>query len=155
VLNTLEKIIGESGLDPASCVLRHITRSSRLVVASFDAAFRPLGLTGHQFNLLMTLGRSGPMTVNNLAAAIGMHASTTPRLVAPLGRQGLVRSQPGTDRRERLLAITAKGRAKLIRAYPRWAEVQRRIMGQIGDREWSMGKSILKNIRKSLRNLRR
>jgi DNA-binding MarR family transcriptional regulator len=147
----LESIILESNLDPAFCVLRHVTRTSRIVVSAFDMALSPVGITGHQFNLLMTLARSGPLNVNSLAAAVGMHTSTTPRLIAPLARRGLVRARAGIDRRERHMVITKKGYALLLRAFPKWAEVQRRIVSQLGDREWSSEIDVLKNIRRSLR----
>jgi DNA-binding MarR family transcriptional regulator len=146
----LQRLIAESNLDPAACVLRHITRASRRIVAAFDEAFRPYGLTGHQFNLLMTLARQGPMNVNGLAAAVGMHPSTTPRLLAPLKRHGLLRSQAGTDRRERVIAITRKGQACLLRAFPRWAAVQRHVMDQLGTEEWSSAMTALRKIRASL-----
>jgi DNA-binding MarR family transcriptional regulator len=147
----LEKLILENHLDPAFCVLRHVTRTSRIVVSAFDMALGPVGLTGHQFNLLMTLARSGPLNVNHLAAAVGMHPSTTPRLVAPLARRRLVRGHAGIDGRERLMVITKKGFALLLRAFPKWAEVQRRIVSQLGEREWSSEMDVLRNIRKSLR----
>lgn len=148
-MESLERLIGETNLDPASCALRHLTRTSRLIVASFDAAFSPLNLTGHQFNLLMTLARSGPMTVNYLAAVVGTHPSTIPRLIAPLKRRGLVRSQVGTDRRERLIASTRKASGLLLRAFPRWAETQRKIVSQLGDKEWSLTMAGLEKLRKS------
>src|SRR5579864_217773 len=53
VATALENLIRESKLEPASCVLRHVTSTSRLIVAAFDAALSPAGLTGHQFNLLV------------------------------------------------------------------------------------------------------
>lgn len=147
----LEKLIRESKLDTASCVLRHITRTSRLIVATFDAALSQVGLTGHQFNLLMTLARGGPMNVNGLAAAVGMHPSTTPRLIAPLVRNGLIRTQAGTDRRERLVTVTRKGTGILLRAFPRWAEVQRNIVAQLGEGEWPATMAGLRKIRHSIR----
>jgi DNA-binding MarR family transcriptional regulator len=151
VATALEKTIEESHLDPATCVLRHVTRASRVIVASFDAAFAPVGLTGHQFNLLMTLARLGPMNVNNLAAAVGMHPSTTPRLIAPLARGRLVRTRPGEDRRVRVIAITRKGRARLARAFPRWVKLQKRMVSLLGTEEWSSTMASLKKIRASLR----
>jgi DNA-binding MarR family transcriptional regulator len=151
VATALEKSIQKSKLDPATCVLRHITRTSRLIVATFDAAFAPVGLTGHQFNLLMTLARLGPMNVNKLAAAVGMHPSTTPRLIAPLTRGRLVRTHLGEDRRVRVIAVTRKGRARLARAFPRWAEVQKKLVSHLGPEEWSSAMTSLKKIRVSLR----
>jgi DNA-binding MarR family transcriptional regulator len=146
----LERAILDSGLDPEACALRHVARASRLIVASFDAALRPVGLSGHQFNVLMTLARRETLNVNGLAAAVGMHPSTTPRLIAPLIRYGWVRTQPGIDQRERFIVITSKGLARLVRAYPLWADIQRKVVGHLGDRRWSSTTAALRSIRKSL-----
>jgi DNA-binding MarR family transcriptional regulator len=151
VSTALEKLIQESRLDPASCVLRHVTRTSRLLVTAFDAALSEAGLTSHQFNLLMVLARAGSMNVNSLAAAVGMHPSTTPRLIARLVEDGLIRVKSGPDRRERLIAITRKGDERLRRAYPCWAVVQREILHQLGDNVWLTTIKKLKDIRTALR----
>ena len=151
VSRALEQAIEASHLDPDVCVLRHVTRTSRLVVANFDAAFAPFGLSGLQFNALMTLARRGPLNVGALSNAVGMHSSTTPRLMAPLLRERLVEARTGADRRERVLSVTAKGRGRLLRAYPSWVELQARIVGSIGEARWSTAMVALKSIRKSLR----
>jgi DNA-binding MarR family transcriptional regulator len=147
----LQETIDASDLDPAACILRHVTHTSRLVVAAYDAALRPAGLTGHQFNVLMTLARSGAMNVSNLSVRVGMHSSTTPRLIAPLQRDGLVRIEQGADRRERRIAITAKGSARLVRAFPLWAQVQQKVVDDFGTTRWSGAMKVLQRLRKSLR----
>jgi DNA-binding MarR family transcriptional regulator len=132
----LEKLIKDSGLDPTCCVLRQVTRTSRTIVAAFDAALAPAGVTAHQFTVLVAVAHGGPMNVNALAAAVGMHPSTTPRMIAPLTRRGLVRVHQGADRRERLVTVTAKGNKTLLCAYPLWAEVQRSILQHLGPAAW-------------------
>jgi DNA-binding MarR family transcriptional regulator len=146
----LEKLIEESELNPTCCVLRHVTHTSRVIVAAFDAALGPAGLTAHQFTVLGALAHGGPMNVNGLAAAVGMHPSTTPRMISPLTRRNLVRVQHGADRRERLVSITAKGNETLLRAYPLWAEVQRSILQHLGPAAWPGIIQSLSAIRKSL-----
>jgi DNA-binding MarR family transcriptional regulator len=150
VSDSLQKAIQASHLDPDACVLRHVTRTSRLIVAAFDTAFSPVGLSGHQFNLLMTLARRGPLNVGSLAAAVGMHPSTTPRLIAPLVRDRLILTRAGADRRERVIGITRKGRSRLLQAFPHWIDVQTRVVGQLGERRWSSAMAALRNIRGSL-----
>ena len=149
-MTQLERIIRESGLEPRACVLRHLTRTSRAVVANFDAALSPSGLTGNQFNVLMALAHRGPLKVNDLAAAIGMHPSTTPRLLAPLKRRRFVGTRTGRDRRERLIAITSSGTRALIVAYPSWARVQQHILKRLSDDGWSEAMEVLRSIRESL-----
>jgi DNA-binding MarR family transcriptional regulator len=148
----LENFIRQSNLDPSFCVLRHVTRTSRSVVAAFDTALKPTGLTGNQFNLLMTLARMGPMNVNAVAAAVGMHPSTVPRLVAPLAGRRLVRTRAGADRRQRLITVTENGRRKLMAAYPYWAALQRQVVARLGDEGWVAAMRMLQQVRKSVDN---
>ena len=80
-----------------------------MIVAAFNAALAPASVTAHQFTVLTALAYGSPMSVAALAEAVGMHSSTTPRKIAPLVRRGLVRIRQGEDRRQRLIALTAKG----------------------------------------------
>jgi DNA-binding MarR family transcriptional regulator len=124
-------------LAPDACVLRHVARVSRAVVAAYDPALAPFGLTGHQFNLMMTLRQSGALTVGALAATLGMDASGVPRAIKPLAQAGLVQVERGADRRQRMLSLTPAGLDRLNRAEPAWASVQAELVGQIGGEAWS------------------
>src|SRR5262245_22547688 len=115
-----------------ACVLRHVARVSRAVVSAFDPALAPLGLTGHQYNLMVTLGELGPMTVGNLADKLGMDASGVPRAIRPLGDSGLVAVERGADRRQRVLSLTASGKALIDRATPEWLRVQSELVEAVG-----------------------
>lgn len=146
----LKKLVERTGLDPACCVLRQVTRTSRMVVAAFDAALEPVGVTAHQFTVLVALAYGGPMNVSELAHTVGMHPSTTPRKLAPLARRGLVRIRHGEDRRQRLIALTARGIAALKRAFPLWAEIQRDILQHLGPGAWPPIMQSLSAIRAAL-----
>jgi DNA-binding MarR family transcriptional regulator len=125
-----------SPLSPDACVLRHVARASRAVVAAYDPALAPFGLTGHQFNLMMTLSQLGPMTVGSLAETLGMDASGIPRAIRPLADEGLVAVERGSDRRQRLLSLTQTGRSRLERATPAWSRVQTELVEAIGPSRW-------------------
>src|SRR5262245_62823894 len=86
-----------SPLSPDACILRHVARASRAVVSAYDPALAAFGLTGHQFNLMMTLGNMGPMTVGALADTLGMDASGVPRAIRPLSDQDLISVERGAD----------------------------------------------------------
>jgi DNA-binding MarR family transcriptional regulator len=136
--------------ETSACVLRHVSRTSRAVVAVFDEALKPAGLTGNQFNLLMSLAQDGPMTVNTLARHIGVDSSTVPRAVAPLKRDRLVAVDVGTDRRQRVIAITAAGCRRLAIALPRWEAVQQSILKSVGHTAWDSLIADLRKVRRAL-----
>lgn len=138
-----------SALATDSCILRHVARTSRAVVAAYDPALAPFGLTGHQFNLMTTLANIGPMTVGALADTLGMDASGVPRAIRPLSDENLVAVERGQDRRQRVLSLTPTGRAKLDKATPAWTKVQAELIGTIGANRWVALMSELRIVRKA------
>jgi DNA-binding MarR family transcriptional regulator len=138
-----------SALSTDSCILRHVARASRAVVAAYDPALAPFGLTGHQFNLMMTLANMGPLTVGALADTLGMDASGVPRAIRPLSDEGLVAVERGQDRRQRVLSLTTIGRAKLDRATPAWTKVQAELVDVIGANRWVSLMAELRTVRKA------
>jgi len=134
---------------PDACILRHISRVSRAVVAAYDPALAPFGLTGHQFNLMMTLGNTGPMTVGALADTLGMDASGIPRAIRPLADDGFIAVERGADRRQRVLSLTASGRKRLDIATPAWTKVQTELLDTIGGSRWVSLIAELRNVRRA------
>src|SRR3954465_1278747 len=106
-----------------ACLCLHLQRAARAVARRFDAAFRPLALTSGQFSLLMSLNRPEPPTMGPVAALLAMDQTTLTAALKPLERRGLVDVTPNpADRRERLLRLTAVGRALLRQAVPIWEQ---------------------------------
>ncbi len=148
----LKKAFEKTGLDPAKCILHHTVKMTRQVDSAFDQALSPVGITGRQLGLLMTLAHNPPLNVNRLAAAIGSDASTVPRAIRPLLRQALIKVETGKDRRERLISITPAGMSLLIKAVPYWAKLQRGIIDSLGETELATVLGYLNNIGNISRN---
>lgn len=123
-------------LDPGHCVFRHVSKLSRAVAAAYDQGLASSGLTAQQFNVMMTLHRSGPCLVGALAKLVGMHGSSVPRAIAPLAARGWVSASLGEDRRSRVLALTPAGEIRLAEALPAWRATQRAMLGRIGADPW-------------------
>jgi DNA-binding MarR family transcriptional regulator len=132
-----------------ACVLRHVSRVSRAVIAAYDPALAPFGLTGHQFNLMMTLGNMGAMTVGALADTLGMDASGIPRAIKPLTEEGIIAVERGEDRRQRLLSLTPLGRRRLDQATPAWTRVQVELVDTIGANRWASLMRDLRTVRRA------
>jgi DNA-binding MarR family transcriptional regulator len=60
---------------------------------------------------LIRLAHEGPMTIQELAAALEVTHSAMSQTVSALRREGLVASTPGRDARTRLVELTEPGRA--------------------------------------------
>jgi DNA-binding MarR family transcriptional regulator len=132
----LDRAIDAAAFQPDTCAVRHIARASRAVMSAFDQCLAPVDLTSHQFNLLMTLARSGPLNIAALSARVGADPATISRGVAVLRRRRLVLAQRGDDRRRQVIAVSDDGRRRLIRALRRWEAAQRRVVGVVGLRAW-------------------
>ena len=134
--------------DPRWCVFRHVSRTSRKITGLYDQAFAPLGLTAHQFNLMMTLQRVGPSNVGTIANVVGVNPSTVPRLVKPLVKKGWVMTRPGADKRQRVSSLTPLGQAKLALALPVWTQLQQSFLAQFGDENWRQSMTDLRELRR-------
>jgi len=105
------------------CLCLHVQRAARALGRRFDESLRPLGLTNGQFSLLMSLNRPDPPAMAPVAALLAMDRTTLTAALKPLERRGLVRvTTDSTDRRSRLLHLTAAGRSLLASALPIWEQ---------------------------------
>lgn len=114
------------------CAGGNIRRTDRAVTQFYDAIMAPSGLSGPQFGLLASIAEVAPITINHLAAHIGMDRTTLTRNLDLLSKQQLVCTEEGDDRRQRLVLLTAEGEAALQRAWPLWQEAQARIEQVLG-----------------------
>jgi DNA-binding MarR family transcriptional regulator len=103
------------------CLCLHVQRAARALARRFDEALRPFNLTNGQFSLLMSLNRPTPPPMGPVATLLAMDRTTLTAALKPLERRGLVKVSPDpSDRRSRVLILTAKGRNLMARAVPVW-----------------------------------
>ena len=110
------------------CLCLHVQRAARALARRFDEALRPFGLTNGQFSLLMSLNRPEPPPMGPVASLLAMDRTTLTAALKPLESRGLVKiSQDPSDRRSRILTLTARGQNLLIRAVPVWERTHQEI----------------------------
>jgi DNA-binding MarR family transcriptional regulator len=119
-----------------ACICLNLRKAARAITQAYDAALESSGMRATQFSVLQVIGFAEGAPMTRVAQLLGMDRTTLTRNLAPLERQGWVRSEPGPDRRERTLALTRHGRAALERAKPLWHEAQERIVCRIGAGQW-------------------
>lgn len=113
-----------------SIIASAASRSARL----FDHALKPFGLSNGQFSLLMALNRPKPPTIGELAPLLAMDRTSLTAALKPLERRGRVRVHADTsDRRSRLIVITAEGGALLQAALPTWCETHALLDAGLGE----------------------
>jgi len=119
-----------------ACLCLHVQRAARALARRFDDALRPVGLTHGQFSLLISLNRPKPPGMAAVASLLAMDRTTLTAALKPLRRRGLVKvAADPSDRRGRLMTLTAKGRKLLIRAVPIWKKAHADVEALLRDGE--------------------
>ena len=124
-----------TGGDPVTLFLRSILALGRRVRAERPAG--SLSLSG--LGILGSLNRSGPLAATRLAIEERLQPQSLTRLIADLERLQLIsRTRSVNDRRELIIAITAKGRRVLLEdmaARRSWLEMAMNAALTPGERE--------------------
>jgi DNA-binding MarR family transcriptional regulator len=130
-----------------TCVCFHLRRSARTITQFYDRVLAPAGLKATQFTLLNLVRRAGGLPFSSLAAVLGMDRTTLTRNLRPLERDGLVKIEPGADRRVKVVRLTRAGEKKHADAEPLWAGAHARISQGIGEATW---KSLRKDLSRTI-----
>jgi DNA-binding MarR family transcriptional regulator len=127
------------------CLCLHVQRAARALARRFDEELRPFELTNGQFSLLMSLNRPEPPPMGPVASLLAMDRTTLTAALKPLERRGLVRiGNDPSDRRNRILILTEKGRTLMARALPVWKSTHEEIEKSLPAVDWD-------NLRATLR----
>ncbi len=108
-----EDVVRDLGLLTLGSRMKRIGERLQGDATRVAAAFGATVQAG-QYPFLGALDRLGPLTIGELAAAVGITQPGVTRSIAELARQGLVRMRPGRDdQRQRIVSLTAKGREQV------------------------------------------
>lgn len=131
-----------SALTACNCFA--VRQAARHVTKLYESYLAQVELTSAQFSILGALAEAGPLTMVDLASALGMDRTTLLRAMKPLQRESLLKSSAGAaDPRQLVFTLTAAGERKVKEALPLWGKAQAAFEAQIGTREAA-------NLRRSL-----
>lgn len=122
---------------PANCTCFNLRKAARAVTQVYDEALRPSGLRATQLSLLNVVAGIGPVGMKALAKTLVMDRTTLTRNLKPLVQQGYLEIIDADDRRQRPIALTAKGQRKLSEVMPLWQAVQTRMAKGLGADRWA------------------
>lgn len=105
---------------------------ARAITGLYDSVLDYSGLRTTQLAILSAIHARGAITMQELAAGLGVDPSTMTRTLAPMEREGFVSIAPGEDRRVKELALTARGHRKLAEAGKLWSKAQKKLADKIG-----------------------
>jgi DNA-binding MarR family transcriptional regulator len=133
--------------ETSRCSCTALRKASRRISQLYDTALAPSGLKTTQRAILAQISRSEPTTVGTLAEALVMDPGALAHTLKPLERDRLVAVEiDPDDRRNRLITLTARGRAKLAETDALWAKAQKGF-------ETAFGKAESEALRDALRFL--
>ena len=118
---------------PQGCTNFKLQRLARRLGQHYDTEVRKTGLKTSQYSLLSQIERLEPVRPVDLAAAMGMTASTLSRNLQVLVGDGLLEIDAGPDARSRLVRITPIGRAKRAEAQRHWKAAQLALNERLGE----------------------
>ena len=113
--DTLEK--------PLGCTCFKLRKLTRAMSRLYDQHLARVGLKTTQYSVLVNAARAA-LPVAALADILGMERTTLTRNLKPLTEAGWITLMPGADSRQRIVTISAAGRAKVDEAYVAWRRAQ-------------------------------
>jgi len=122
-----------SNLSPlAVCACFQARSAARAITDLYDRTLEPSGLRLTQVAILGAVRRHPSVTMQELAAELGLDPSTMTRTLRPLEDGGWVEIHAGDDKRAKVLDLTASGRAKLRECGALWDRAQRELKDALG-----------------------
>jgi DNA-binding MarR family transcriptional regulator len=118
------------------CLCANLRRATRVLTQRYDEALRPLGITITHFTILQALSLTGEVSQGRLGEILAMDSTTLTRTLAIMKKHGWVAMRRGADRRERLLSLSAAGKAQFKEVLPHWEAAQDEVRKQLGKKRW-------------------
>ena len=118
------------------CVASTFRRTTRAITKAFDAALAPFRLRSSQFAILVTVAKTQPVAVGDLANMLLVDPSTLSRGLLLMQRQRLVAVSGRSVMRQRFVTLSPQGARKLHDSIPRWRKVQAQLINLLGSNHW-------------------
>jgi DNA-binding MarR family transcriptional regulator len=136
----------------ARCACFDLRKATRAVSRLYDDCLRPSSLNITQYSLLRVIEGEPQISVSTLGRYMVMDRTSVTRALVPLERDGLVRSDAGSDKRTRIVSLTKKGAKLLANARPRWENAQKIFLELIGDQRWTVMRCLLRDTTRAVRH---
>ena len=107
-------------------------KASRVISQIYDRELTEVGLKCSQFSIIRAVGEMRQTTNTELQELLVLEQTTLSRGLKPLIRDGYIKIEPGLDRREKLLSLTAQGKLLYRKADKKWQQAQDAVISKLG-----------------------
>ena len=143
--------ITEIADDVASrCAAVRTLSTARAVTRHYDDALRPVKLTITQFTLMVTIAKTSPESISQVADQLSMDRTSVSRNLALLEKNGLIERGSQAAARKRPVSLSRAGEARLQQAYKLWNGAQSQIEKQLSRRTFGNAMRAMKDLRKAV-----
>lgn len=115
------------------CLNLELRKANRVLSQLYDSYLQACGLKTSQFSILRAIRFLKKTTNSELQEVLVLDQTSLSRALKPLMRDGLIEANPGTDRRQKELSLTAKGQALYKEAKAHWNKAQEYVSKTLGD----------------------
>ena len=115
------------------CLNLELRKANRVLSQLYDSYLQDLGLKTSQFSILRAVRYLKKTTNSELQEVLVLDQTSLSRALKPLIRDGLIDANPGADRRQKELSLTAKGKALYREAEEHWNKAQEYVSQVLGE----------------------
>ncbi|MGY3212027.1 MarR family winged helix-turn-helix transcriptional regulator [Mucilaginibacter sp. HD30] len=119
-------------INPMVCFNSRVKMLNRMLTTIYDKAFKPFGLNGNQFTLLLFIGKTRITNQKKIADMLMINFSTVSRDISKLQDTGWVICDKGSDARNAQISLSDTGLSLLKRALPVWQAINNKLDQLIG-----------------------
>ena len=105
------------------CVAMRVRYLNRSLTSIYDDAFRPLGITASQVNMLVALVKQGSLSPGELGSLLNIEKSTISRNLERMRKAGWI--EISSSGRTHTIEVASKGKQLLVEVMPHWREAQK------------------------------
>ena len=131
----------------SDCIADKLRLINRVITSIYDDAFRSLGITMNQMNIMVVVAKFEPASPNQVGKWLHMEKSTLSRNVNLIAKNGWLQTTPLGHGRSLEIRLTRQGRALLRKGTPYWEKAQDRVGSLLKKRGVEEVKRIAHDIR--------
>ena len=114
------------------CLNLELRKANRVMSQIYDSYLAHCGLKTSQYSILRSIRLLKKTTNRELQDVLVLDQTTLTRGLSPLIRDGYIAVEPGVDRRQKQLSLTAEGKRLFKEAEAHWQEAQQHVSSRLG-----------------------